>query len=459
MLTIIEAIQGKNRCFTTGRFISGLCAPLVHDTGANNPHAGRYVECPDFLEGINYKNSYKNYWNFPTLSKMVHAFIGIDSNGKIVIAQSLPLEFCCWGCGGGKNGSYNYPAKKSAPKQFAHVQFEICEDNKRDKNYYEQAMDTAAEYCAWLIQNGYCSTDVGLVICHRDAARAGFGSNHGDILDWASVQGETDKTYMNSFRERVRKYLALGQVQVEWHYGSSMYTCKQSTRYNSSAWYLQKCLNKLGYTCEMDGLLWNETLSQLKAFQRKWSIEDDGVCGSVTWKALMSALNGEDPPKQQTVQHYRGIVKTSNSGYVSLFKDVEKTEKIVKIYDGKTVEVVGNNESGTTMAKAIYEKYSGYVDTQYITDRVYIYDEVVETPPTEEVVPVQHYTATVQTKFTGYVSLWKTVLKTSRVCTVKDGETVEVTSDNIKGALAPAKYGVYNGYVDTSYLINKKDVK
>jgi hypothetical protein len=219
---------------------------------------------------------------------------------------------------------------------------------------------------------------------------------------------------------------------------------------------LQIFLNKLGYKCEIDGLFQGETEIQIKKFKELWNLKDDGICDASTWSALMSARNGKNPPKPQTVQHYIGTVKTASSGYVSLFKDVNKLEKLTKIYDGKKVEVVDNSEVGT-VAKAIYGNYSGYIDTQYLTDRVYIYDEDVEVvEPEEEIVVIhsQHYFGTVKTKYSGYVSLWRTIFKTSQVCKILDGEVVEVTDKNMSGTLAPAKFGIYNGYVDTKYLTN-----
>lgn len=54
----------------------------------------------------------------------------------------------------------------------------------------------------------------------------------------------------------------------------------------------------------------------------------------------------------------------------------------------------------------------------------------------------------------------RTSTKTStRVCKIVDGQQVEVTADCISGTMAPAKYGVYNGYVDTQYLINRVNIK
>ena len=371
-LDLIECIQGRNPCFLKDRRITGLVAPLAHDIGCYATHAGRFVECPEFLEEKGkYVNSYRNWWNKITCRKMVHGFAGMDANNKWVVAITLPFDTAAWGCAGGERGSYNYPPTAAAPNQFAHIQIECCQDDKKSKEFYETAMDVMAKFYAWTIQQGICSSNLDLITCHREAHVLGFAGNHGDLWDWAAKFGETQKTYMPSFRARVKKFLDAGDVQVTWRYGSHMNTCKQSTRYSPTVRYLQSCLNSLGYTCETDGLLWDETLTQLKSFQRNWYLKDDGICNAATWAALMAAKNGKQPAPPPPVQHYTGLVKT-----------------------GK-----GNG-----------------------------------------------------------VSLWKSTSQSGRVCKIAELETVEVTSDCLKGTLAPAKYGIYNGYVDTRYLVNRIDV-
>jgi len=383
-LNLIECIQGKNPCFLSDRRITGLVAPLAHDIGCFATHAGRFVECPEFLEEKGkYENKYKNWWNKITCRKMVHGFCGQDANEKWLVAVTLPFDVAAWGCAGGDKGSYNYPATKSSPKQFAHIQIETNQDDKKSREFYENAMDYLAKFFAWTIQQGICSDDLSLVTCHREAHQLGFGGNHSDIWDWAAKFGETTKTYMPSFRARVKKFLDAGTIVAHWRYGSHMNSCKQSTRYSPTARYLQICLNRLGYTCEVDGLLWNETVGQLKKFQADHFLVVDGNCAALTWTTIMTALNQVNP-------------------------DVP----------------------------------------------------AVEIPPIvlPEAPAIQHYTGTVKTAHDGYISLWKTVLKVGRVIKIPDGQVVEITSDCISGAMAPARYGIYTGYVDTKYLIDIQNI-
>lgn len=70
--------------------------------------------------------AFTNQWNKPNVSVCVHAFIGLDSDGKLKIVQTLPWTHRAWGCGVGRKGSYNN----------SHIQFEIYEDNLMDSNQF-----------------------------------------------------------------------------------------------------------------------------------------------------------------------------------------------------------------------------------------------------------------------------------------------------------------------------------
>ena len=86
--------------------------------------------------------------------------------------------------------------------------------------------------------------------------------------------------------------------------------------------------------------------------------------------------------------------------------------------------------------------------------------KLIENPPQPIALTEQHYYGYVKTKRSGYIGLYKSASKTGgAVCTIKDGQRVEVTGDCVKGTMAPAKYGVYNGYVDTQYLVNRVNIK
>lgn len=184
-----QCLLTNNDCYKKGQIITpkGI---IVHSTGANNPNLKRYIQ-PD--DGILGDNKYNNDWNRTGLSVCVHAFIGKDKNGEVRCYQTLPFNYACWGVGKGSKGSYNYNP--------AYIQFEICEDDLTDKDYFTKAFDLAAEFCAYLIKEYNLSIDD--VISHHEANLRGYGSNHSDCDHWLNKFGKT----MDDFRNDVRSKL------------------------------------------------------------------------------------------------------------------------------------------------------------------------------------------------------------------------------------------------------------
>ena len=184
---IIVAYATKNNCYKANKRLTpkGI---VVHSTGANNPFLRRYVDSPKEVGS----NAYGNHWNNPTpdgRSVCVHAFIGKDINNKVRVAQILPYNIQCWGCGSGSKGSYNT----------SHIQFEICEDALTCKAYFDEAFKAAAEYCAYLCHN--LGLDITTIVSHAEAHKKGYASNHGDCDHWLKRFGKT----MNDFRAEVKK--------------------------------------------------------------------------------------------------------------------------------------------------------------------------------------------------------------------------------------------------------------
>ena len=186
-MDIIQAHATKNLCYRAAKKMTPA-GIVVHSTGANNPNLKRYVDCPDLLG----KNPYGNHWNNPKpegRKVCVHAFIGYDKNQNLRVAEILPLNYCCWGVGSGKKGSYNFHPP--------FIQFEICEDDLKSESYYRRAFDLAATYCAHLCKKfGLTAKDI---VSHREAHQRGYGSNHGDPEHWMHRFGET----MDDFRNKV----------------------------------------------------------------------------------------------------------------------------------------------------------------------------------------------------------------------------------------------------------------
>lgn len=190
-MRLFTAYQKKNKCYTTAQKMpkgkpEGI---VVHSTGANNPNLKRYVDAPEEVG----KNAYGNHWNKPTKKKMVHAFIGYDINKTVAVANTLPYDICCWGCGSGSKGSYNYDP--------AYIQFEICEDNLTNQEYFDDAFESAIEYCAYLCKK--FSIPVTKIVSHKEANKLGYASAHTDCDHWLAKHGKN----MDWFREQVADLL------------------------------------------------------------------------------------------------------------------------------------------------------------------------------------------------------------------------------------------------------------
>lgn len=149
---------------------------IIHSTGANNPNLRRYVNAP----AICGENPYKNYFDRADSDVCPHAVIGKDKDGELRAAKLLPWYICCWGCGSGSKGSYNYSP--------AYIQIEVCEDDLTDGAYFDGAFSIAAALCKRLMKL-YPTITVDNIISHKEACARGYASNHGDPEHWLTVHG------------------------------------------------------------------------------------------------------------------------------------------------------------------------------------------------------------------------------------------------------------------------------
>jgi N-acetylmuramoyl-L-alanine amidase len=143
---------------------------------------------------------YNNHWNKSSAKKAVHAFIGLTESGKVATYHVLPYYLCCWGAGSGKKGSYNY-------NPTARIQFEICEDNLKDKTYFNAVFKEAIEYCAFLCKMHNLTCDD--ILSHSESHKKGYASNHSDCDKWLKKHGKD----MNWFRAEVKKLLDNGTFE------------------------------------------------------------------------------------------------------------------------------------------------------------------------------------------------------------------------------------------------------
>ena len=176
-----------NRDSRYAQYYRGPRGIMVHSTGANNPNLRRYVQPDDGVLGV---NSNQNDWNRPGLEVCVHAFLGLTQAGEVAAYQILPWEYRAWHCGGDANNT--------------HLSFEICEDNLRDRAYWEKtyrlARDLTAELCR---KFGLNPLAPGVLVDHAEGAALGIASNHADVDHWWSRYGVT----MDDFRADVARLL------------------------------------------------------------------------------------------------------------------------------------------------------------------------------------------------------------------------------------------------------------
>lgn len=200
---------------------------IVHSTGVNNPYLKRYVNAPEICG----ENPYKNYFDRMNCDVCPHGVIGLDKNGEVKAAKLLPWDICCWGCGNGSKGSYNYNP--------AYIQIEICEDNLTNKDYFLKAFKLMTQLCNRLMKN-YPTIKLENIISHKEANKRGYASGHVDCDHWLAKFGYD----MNWFRELVKNN---GEVAEKYTVtATKVFSNKTLAESNKSK------LEKLGYDVKIN---------------------------------------------------------------------------------------------------------------------------------------------------------------------------------------------------------------
>ena len=196
----------KNSTCYKGTSVMTIKGVLWHSTGANNPNLKRYVQPgdndanKDQLIKLLGKNNYGNDWNHINHQAGLNCWIGKLADGSVTTVQTMPWNYKPWGCGSGSKGSCNN----------GWIQFEICEDGLTDKNYFNKVYKEACEITAYLCDmydidpKGTVTVNgvkVPTILCHKDANKLGFGSNHGDVLHWFPKHGKTMEDVRNDVAE------------------------------------------------------------------------------------------------------------------------------------------------------------------------------------------------------------------------------------------------------------------
>ena len=306
---ILQVHQTKNACYTqniNSNTKANQIGILVHSTGAVNKTVKRYVDAPDYLGS----NLYNNHWNKSSADKAVHAFIGYDKNNEIVVAETLPYDMPCWGCGKGINGSYNRDP-------VAHIQFEICQGSNTDTEYYKKAIAAAEDYCVYLCKK--YGWDEKVICSHKEAHHRGYASNHGDPENWMKHFGD----HMSNFRTRVKAKLGTEvsvektEISVNSEYSLEAFitdvqkacgakvdgiagpetlsktvtvSAKKNTRH-AVVKHIQRRLDELGYdeVGNDDGIAGSKFTAAVKHFQKDNGCVVDGeiTAGKTTWRKLL----------------------------------------------------------------------------------------------------------------------------------------------------------------------------
>lgn len=211
----LVCMQTTSACYRNTRKM-GVKGVLWHSTGANNPMLNRYVQPSDDASDRVYwlhvlgKNQYNNDWNHTNRQAGMNCWIGKLADGSVTTVQTMPWNYRPWGCGRGNNGSCND----------GWIQFEICEDNMLNEDYFNKVYKEACEITAYICSmfnldpRGYTSLNgikVPVILCHADSHTLGLGGNHGDIYIWFEKYGKD----MDDVRNDVAALMNLADSEHE----------------------------------------------------------------------------------------------------------------------------------------------------------------------------------------------------------------------------------------------------
>ncbi len=262
---------------------------LWHSTGADNPTLKRYVQpdddAPDRerLLALLGKNRYNNDWNHKERQAGLNAWIGKLADGDVASVQVMPWDFRPWGCGSGKNGSCNN----------GWIQFEICEDDMNDPEYFAKIYAEACELTAYLCRMygidplgtaSYNGVTVPTVLCHKDSYRLGLGSDHSDVYEWFDRYGKT----MQTAREDVAALLGGDLPAADAKRVNVRAAVVKKGVKGEYVKAVQALLNmRADAGLDIDGSCGGRTDAAIRAFQRESGLDVDGSCGAKTWERLL----------------------------------------------------------------------------------------------------------------------------------------------------------------------------
>lgn len=206
-MNLIKCIQTNSRWYKGAERGGRPVGILWHDTDAGNPYLKRYVQ--PFETDENYeemiellgKNEYGNDWNHSDRKAGMNAWIGKLADGSIATIQTGEWDVHPWGCGTGELGSLNGKIINETTDEYVEpfwIQFEICDDGYKSKEYFEKVYQEAIELTAYLCEmfdiDPFGSVEfngirVPTITCHYESYKLGLGSDHSDVYQWFPKMG------------------------------------------------------------------------------------------------------------------------------------------------------------------------------------------------------------------------------------------------------------------------------
>ena len=275
---IVECMQPKNDCYKRG--LKTTKKGIVrHNTGAGNPNLKRYIDDPERLG----KNAYGNHWNQSGTGKCVHYFVGLDKNNVVRIYHVLPDSYACWG-----NGSH--PRTKKSLNR-THIQYEICDDGFKSREYFEATHKAARYLEAYLcVKYGWSSN---AIVSHWESYLKGVGSAHGDDNDWLKKFG----TNMDEERAKVKKLIKEMKAKKNNKDDEIKTVTKvdkdEKPQVKNYVTGLQKSLNSLGEKLDVDGAYGAKTSAAMSRHNVKKGMKNILVKHFQWWLKKAGFYKGE----------------------------------------------------------------------------------------------------------------------------------------------------------------------
>lgn len=198
----------NNGAYTAGRKINPQ-GSVNHSVGCAQPNADVFY----------------NLMNKTTCGWGVNAILGDFHKGEGKIILTLKFNSRPWGCGSGKNGSWNNTK----------VQWEICEpaghtyaggtmigyDVAKNQEFFNRMWKMVIAWNVYMVKKfGY---PVSGISDHAESYKAGYGSNHSDVGQWWPKHGKS----MDALRKEVQEILNGGGGVISSEQGKTVnYQCK-----------------------------------------------------------------------------------------------------------------------------------------------------------------------------------------------------------------------------------------